>query len=357
VDSRGQPDHWGACAIHDTAEVKQACSGDPWLRKTPELFGPEKIIMYNPCNYVSNVAYYHATNRVCTYPDFASGQDYQKALKRSFASLTVGSAMLHGSFTYVGKTFDRQMIKVIAYLAHQISTQNIPCEGDCNPHVLKELSTVKRNSTSIEFLDELTKTFKDQPVPEWADVLDHGDYPKSEFLIFACIIVTIVHVLLPDFVADKVTHALTSAILKDDDYDFAYNQYSPQVAASLADVKSRIPHEELIMIVRRLAGMGMKIAYAFAFQEEMVKLPFLWKPVPNEIGALLLPTWNKLASDLSGVPQLDEYVNQSMDVYPGDSKCRGYSPHALWHEESASGLLELVLLADYINGVVIKYSQ
>jgi len=46
-----------------------------------------------------------------------------------------------------------------------------------------------------------------------------------------------------------------------------------------------------------------------------------------------------------------------MDVYPGDDKCRGYSPHALWHEESANGLLEIALLADYFNGVVMKYSQ
>ena len=70
-----------------------------------------------------------------------------------------------------------------------------------------------------------------------------------------------------------------------------------------------------------------------------------------------MPAWNKLASDISGVPQLDENVNQSMDVYPGDFKCRGYSPHALWHEESANGLFEIAMLADYFNGVVLKYSQ
>jgi len=103
-------------------------------------------------------------------------------------------------------------------------------------------------------------------------------------------------------------------------------------------------------------GMIMKIGYAFAFQEEMPPIPFLWKRIPNEIGGLLLPAWNKLASDISGVPQLDDNVTQSIDVYPGDFKCRGYSPHALWHEESANGLLEIALLADYFNGVVAKYT-
>jgi len=112
------PDHWGECNFRN----KDRCNGADWLRDTPEPFGAEKIIMYEPCNYVSNVAYYHAANRICTYPEFASGEDYQKALKRSFASLTIGSAMMHGTFTYVGVSFDRQMISVISYMAHQIST-------------------------------------------------------------------------------------------------------------------------------------------------------------------------------------------------------------------------------------------
>jgi hypothetical protein len=40
-----------------------------------------------------------------------------------------------------------------------------------------------------------------------------------------------------------------------------------------------------------------------------VAIPFLWKPVPNEIGALILPSFNKLADEISGIAQLDEYVN------------------------------------------------
>ena len=76
------------------------------------------------------------------------------------------------------------------------------------------------------------------------------------------------------------------------------------------------------------------------------------------MGALLLPAWNKLANHIAGptLPELDEYVNQSMQVYPGDSKCRGYSPHALWHEESASGLWEITMLCDYANGLIKKYN-
>ena len=40
------------------------------------------------------------------------------------------------------------------------------------------------------------------------------------------------------------------------------------------------------------------------------------------------------------------------DVYPGDEHCRDYSPHALWHELSGPGLLEVTYLLDYINYII-----
>jgi hypothetical protein len=47
-------------------------------------------------------------------------------------------------------------------------------------------------------------------------------------------------------------------------------------------------------------------------------------------------------------------VVNSKNVYPGDDQCRGYSPHSLWHEESANGLLEIVFLADFMNKILSK---
>lgn len=69
----------------------------------------------------------------------------------------------------------------------------------------------------------------------------------------------------------------------------------------------------------------MKIGYIFAFKEEFPPIPFLLKRIPNEIAALLLPSLNKLADDISRVSHLLPNMNQSMNVYPGDSKFRGYS--------------------------------
>jgi hypothetical protein len=38
-------------------------------------------------------------------------------------------------------------------------------------------------------------------------------------------------------------------------------------------------------------------------------------------------------------------------VYPGDAQCRLSSPHAIWHEESAIGLLEIMFFADKLNEI------
>ena len=72
------------------------------------------------------------------------------------------------------------------------------------------------------------------------------------------------------------------------------------------------------------------------------------------IGGALLPDVNAFANSFSKFPQTDSNVENSFEVYPGDVHCRHYSPHAIWHEESANGLLEIVFLTDAINGILLS---
>jgi len=69
----------------------------------------------------------------------------------------LGSAMFHGSMTFVGGEFDVHFIGIVAYLAHAMTTENLSCEGGCNPHILKQLSSTKRNITAIELTDKITQ--------------------------------------------------------------------------------------------------------------------------------------------------------------------------------------------------------
>lgn len=60
-----------------------------------------------PCNYVSNVAYYHASTKICAYGDnWSCTPKEQNALKRMFANLAAMSAFWHSSFTRNGHTYD-----------------------------------------------------------------------------------------------------------------------------------------------------------------------------------------------------------------------------------------------------------
>ena len=36
------------------------------LRHTPSKFGKLDMKIYEPCNYASNIAYYHAVTRICS---------------------------------------------------------------------------------------------------------------------------------------------------------------------------------------------------------------------------------------------------------------------------------------------------
>ena len=122
-DYMGKSDHWGGCTpyIPDTR-----CPVGPYQRNTSHPFGVEKMTVYEPCNYVSNVAYYRSATRICDYPDWTIDNAQINALKRGFTTLAMGSAMWHGSHTYVGYSFDNNMIAVISYLAHQASISSLP---------------------------------------------------------------------------------------------------------------------------------------------------------------------------------------------------------------------------------------
>lgn len=67
-----------------------------------------------------------------------------------------------------------------------------------------------------------------------------------------------------------------------------------------------------------------------------------------------MPHWNALSTQISGFAETDEMVKDAKNLYPGDAHCRTHSPHALWHEESANGLLEIVFVADYIHSIITK---
>jgi hypothetical protein len=84
------------------------------------------ILIYEPCNYASNVAYYHVSTEICQNEGkFSMSKEYRQALGQAFSYLGFGSAFWHGTHTLLGTIADNRFISIIAYVAHQGSVANL----------------------------------------------------------------------------------------------------------------------------------------------------------------------------------------------------------------------------------------
>ena len=87
------------------------------------MFGassPLEMLIMEPCNYASNIAYYHSVLRVCDYESWKYfDQEAVVAIKRIFSTLAAGSAFMHGTHTSLGGCYDTSMIAVIAFIAYR----------------------------------------------------------------------------------------------------------------------------------------------------------------------------------------------------------------------------------------------
>ena len=63
--------------------------------------------------------------------------------------------------------------------------------------------------------------------------------------------------------------------------------------------------------------------------------------------------WINWAADLiSGMPETDKAITSGEHLYPGSSFCNYDSAHAFWHEQSANGFFEIMMLADIVYGAM-----
>lgn len=92
--SNGQPDGsdpWGENATYHH-----------WMELNATKTDLHGITVFEPCNWVSNVAYYHAVTAVCDKTDWYSPPAVSGALAQSLAMLAAGSAFYHASGTILG---------------------------------------------------------------------------------------------------------------------------------------------------------------------------------------------------------------------------------------------------------------
>ena len=66
-------DNWGGCTP-DSPNTR--CGVGNYKEDTNVVFNQEGMVIYEPCNYASNIAFYHSATRICDYPNWSIDEDY-----------------------------------------------------------------------------------------------------------------------------------------------------------------------------------------------------------------------------------------------------------------------------------------
>ena len=175
--------------------------GDPWggtpsqfqernLTLLPLHSGPP-LVVFEPCNFASNLAYYELSTAVASYRAWRLPRSTVRALGQSAAALALGSAFWHGSHTRLGSRADTELIGVMAFILHQASVAHLPPSP-----VLTDLSPRSRPHTGLEVAQLLTDLYRTQPPTAWLATLSSLGLPSYQ-ATFSALITSLLTILVP----------------------------------------------------------------------------------------------------------------------------------------------------------------
>lgn len=107
--------------------------------------GATDIILQQPCNAVSNIAYYRAAIDVWEYEHWAIPEEYIEALTLTFSIEAYGSIFYHGGETTLGYLIDVIPTGAFAQMGHQAMFDSYPCNS-----ILNDFSVEPAAQTGID---------------------------------------------------------------------------------------------------------------------------------------------------------------------------------------------------------------
>lgn len=132
---------------------------------------------------------------------------------------------------------------------------------------------------------------------------------------------------------------------------FLTDQYLPTFRAAM-DFQLTLKEKEATVPV--ILGTVMKLLWAFVWQEQTFLYPFIFDAKWNFIGNLLTPPLFSLANKLTKFPHDDQDYQKQKNIYPGQAHCniKAAAPHAKWHDISATGLMDMAFMSDYVRTAI-----
>ena len=159
-----------------------------WYEYNPRTQDFHNMIIYEPCNYASNMAYYHDATEMCYNKNRLSmSRDSYVAIIQSFSFLAYGSSVMHGTNTRLG-ALDVHMIKVLSYAIYQASVEHLIDLGASA--IITDLKSTSRALNGVQIARSMSDMFLAMPVTQWLDHINAMDLPDME-LSFAAIVSSI----------------------------------------------------------------------------------------------------------------------------------------------------------------------
>eukprot|EP00092_Neocalanus_flemingeri_P005587 GFUD01006019.1.p1 GENE.GFUD01006019.1~~GFUD01006019.1.p1 ORF type:complete len:991 (+),score=124.96 GFUD01006019.1:438-2975(+) len=302
------------------------------------------LLVYEPCNFASNWAYYHLMSSVTSFKWMP--KEVKKGLGQSSAALGLASSFFHGSHTKLGQYFDNFMIKIIACILHQAYMQvlGVPPETFS---VLTHLTSTRSRMTGVNMAQSITDMLKTEPSTNWDRHMKTIDVPSYEITFSALTLTMLTHVGCDGFLMDRFARQMMKILkVSRSDQKFVMKTFLPKIR-HLMNQKNITTNErpDRYNLITTMA----KLVLAFPFQESFdSKVMTLGRRL---IETVELDTINHYLNSVSTLPLMIPVKFKEMtEEFPGKSQCQNQQPHSIWHLQSAKGMHDLFQLVDEIIG-------
>jgi len=324
------------------------------------LENADKIVVYEPCNTVSNFVYFRSMVELCEsrhglfkYPWLLSDST-MVALLESLLGTGIGSALFHGSGTRVGLLTDNLFLTIFPYVAYQAVVQVLPFDP-----VIYGLKNETRAFTAVEASTESMRILREDSIEDWSNPFQQFlrvEIPDFE-LCFGAFFLIPINLLLSESLATAVAETLVGLLSPDSPL---LSQVQPALRQAIEEIDIKLSPLQWWQVSTEFLGTVIKLLYGFVWQEEVLGFSdsFNGNKFANRMGAIFMPVVNFVSNKLTGYPRWrDIGMQASLATYPGSRKCDIESAHAKWHEASSNGLVDMVYLADRLLKIMTKQTS
>ena len=198
----------------------------------------EGIVVAEPCNAVSNFAYYRAAVELCESTISFDNEDVVPALITSLVNLAFGSTFFHSARTRTSRLADSAPIDIISLIAYQAAIANLPYD-----EYLLNLQEKSLNATAIEISNQLLDIFTSENMSEWGNRMEglptntEGSEPYNRFA-FTGLVGLALELVFGGEIAESLAVFLIDLIIPSSK-DFFINDFLPKVRQVLNQANVR----------------------------------------------------------------------------------------------------------------------